>query len=412
MRNHETVERAVTAPRHPIEAVTHPDPYPYYADLVHRSPLYRDVALDMWVACSAAAVRAVLTAPACRVRPSTEPVPRAIAGRPAGDIFSRLVRQNDGAGHQPMKQAVAATLESLAPGPAADLAQQRARAIAEQLELARHPQRLTEFAFRLPVQVVGCLLGVPPLGLAHLERWVAHLAGGFGPAAASEHVEQAHGAAEQLLGLFDDLLAEPELARPDGLLGTLAHEAQRAHGADRRTLLANGIGFLTQAYEATAGLTGNTLVALAARPDLARRARAEPAILADIAREVARFDPPIQNTRRFLAEDARVGGTDMRAGDTVLVVLASANRDPAANPGPHAFDPFRPGRISFTFGIGPHGCPGEALAVAIAAAGVTTVLGLGLDLSACAAGLHYRPSANARVPLLGQASPTPSTGGS
>ena len=77
---------------------------------MERTPVYRDDALGMWVACGAAAVRAVLTAPQCRVRPTAEPVPRALAGSPAGEIFGRLVRHNDGAGHQPLKQAMAATL--------------------------------------------------------------------------------------------------------------------------------------------------------------------------------------------------------------------------------------------------------------------------------------------------------------
>ena len=40
-------------PQDPIAAVTHPDPYPYYADLAARRPLYRDDALQIWVASSA-----------------------------------------------------------------------------------------------------------------------------------------------------------------------------------------------------------------------------------------------------------------------------------------------------------------------------------------------------------------------
>ncbi len=43
----------MTFPADPIAAVIHPDPYPYYADLVARRPLYRDAALGLWVAASA-----------------------------------------------------------------------------------------------------------------------------------------------------------------------------------------------------------------------------------------------------------------------------------------------------------------------------------------------------------------------
>ena len=69
-------------PQDPIAAVTHPDPYPYYADLVARRPLYRDDALQLWVASSAAAVTAVLASDLCRVRPPAEPVPGRSSGRP------------------------------------------------------------------------------------------------------------------------------------------------------------------------------------------------------------------------------------------------------------------------------------------------------------------------------------------
>src|ERR1700687_4786116 len=96
----------MTVPRDPVAAVTHPDPYPYYADLVARRPLFRDDGLGLWIASSGAAVAAALTSERCRVRPLGEPVPVALIGSPAGDVFSRLVRMRDGAAHGPMKQAV------------------------------------------------------------------------------------------------------------------------------------------------------------------------------------------------------------------------------------------------------------------------------------------------------------------
>src|ERR1700736_469103 len=93
-------------PADPIAAVTHPDPYPYYSKLAVDRPLYRDERLGLWVASSAAAVTAVLASDICRVRPPSEPVPKAIAGSPAGAIFGHLVRMTDGERHCPFKQAV------------------------------------------------------------------------------------------------------------------------------------------------------------------------------------------------------------------------------------------------------------------------------------------------------------------
>ena len=50
-----------TQPVDPVAAVTHADPYPYYARLVEERPLYHDEQLGCWVASSAEARRAETT---------------------------------------------------------------------------------------------------------------------------------------------------------------------------------------------------------------------------------------------------------------------------------------------------------------------------------------------------------------
>jgi hypothetical protein len=92
----------------PIAAVTHPDPYPYYAGLVARGRIHRDETLGLWVAASAAAVEGVLTSDLCAVRPPAAPVPAALVSLASGAIFGRLVRMIDGAGHVAIKPAVTA----------------------------------------------------------------------------------------------------------------------------------------------------------------------------------------------------------------------------------------------------------------------------------------------------------------
>jgi len=108
----------------------------------------------------------------------------------------------------------------------------------------------------------------------------------------------------------------------------------------------------------------------------------------------------VQNTRRWVGAAGRVNGQDMVEGELVLVLLAAANRDPAANPRPDIFDARRADRRLFTFGVGAHACPGEMLAVGIAAAGVTALLDAGLDPAILPARLTYRPSGNTRIPLF------------
>jgi cytochrome P450 len=82
------------------------------------------------------------------------------------------------------------------------------------------------------------------------------------------------------------------------------------------------------------------------------------------------------------------------------VILAAANRDPRANPDPSRFDPLRSPRQAFTFGSGPHACPGETIATTIATAGVRAVLAGGVEPERLAGRVSYRPSANTRVPIF------------
>ncbi|HEX3531234.1 MAG TPA: cytochrome P450 [Thermoanaerobaculia bacterium] len=378
----------MTSPSDPIAAVTHPDPYPFYADLVAHRPLYRDEALRLWVATSAAAVIAVLTSDLGRVRPLTEPVPAALLGSPAGEIFRHLVRMNDGPGHCPFKQAVSATLDSVDPA----LAAARSREWAARIAV----EPLADFAFHLPVYVTASLLGVPDGDLYQTALRVSDLVASFAPGAGPESLARGKMAAGHLLEFFRGLLSEPA---PSGLLGALGAEARRVGREDHDVIAANAIGFLFQSHDATAGLIGNTLVTLASHPDVLAKVTADRGLLPQLLQEVLRFDPSVQNTRRFIARDGVVAGETMKEGDAILVVLAAANRDPAANPRPDRFELHRQDRQIFTFGAGIHACPGEAIATTIAQAGIDRLIDSRFDLQRFLAARVYRPSGNVRMPF-------------
>src|SRR5262245_55050599 len=140
-------------PQDPIAAVTHPDPYAYYADLASRKPLYYDEGLRLWVASSAGAVTSILTNDHCRVRPANEPVPQSLLGSPAAEIFRHLVRMNDGERHCPFKLAVSAALASIDAVQVSQQSVKWARFLLEELG----SERISRFAFHLSVYVVGSL---------------------------------------------------------------------------------------------------------------------------------------------------------------------------------------------------------------------------------------------------------------
>ncbi|MNT32428.1 Biotin biosynthesis cytochrome P450 [compost metagenome] len=166
-----------------------------------------------------------------------------------------------------------------------------------------------------------------------------------------------------------------------------------------RALLANLVGLLSQTCDATAGLLGNSLIALAREPALRPLARTRDGLLT-IVEETCRHDPSVQNTRRFAIEPVEIAGTSLAAGDAVLVLLASAHRDPVFNPDPDRFMPVRAQRRVLGFGHGMHACPGQALACTLAAAGLEALLSQHSASDLDALDWHYRPSVNGRIPVF------------
>lgn len=369
-------------PSDPLAAVTHPDPAPYYQQLQAMRPLYFDRALQLWVASSASVVEAVLAHPACRVRPTLQPLPAALLDTPLAGVFGRLIRMNDGEYHARLKPALAAALAVLPPLSVDDCAQ----------VLATMPARLDgaaldDWLFAAPLQIMARLLGLPPDvdRLALMRDFVAALS----PLATAADIARGSAAVTPLLAQFAALPAD---ASP--LYATLAQRITPA-----ASLHANALGLLLQTWDASAGLIGNVLYRLATDAGLRETLRQQPAWLDDGIAECQRLDAAIHNTRRYLAADADIAGHRLRAGEGVLLLLAAANLDPARHPQPLRFELQRE-RQELGFGAATHRCPGRSLALSIARQFVQRCLLGAPDWPALARSHRFRPSLNARIRLF------------
>ncbi len=90
----------------------------------------------------------------------------------------------------------------------------------------------------------------------------------------------------------------------------------------------------------------------------------------------------------------------MKEKGGMLIMLAAANRDLAANHTPERRKSFRSARRIFTFGVGEHVCPGEMLAALIARTGVEQLICAGVNIPSLAESVSYRSSGNKRIPLF------------
>ena len=198
-------------PSDPVAAVTHPDPWDYYADLATR-PMHFHEGLGSWVAAAPDDVVAVLTHPDARVRPGAEPVPPHLAGTTAGEVFAGMARFTEGPAHAARRQAIVERLDSFTPDQVSD----------------------------------ACRAAAATMGDAPAEEWMAAF-----PAAVLAHLF------DLPLPVGEVVTAARALAACFGATGTAA-EVEAAETAIQ-ALPPEVVPFLFQAFDATAGLIGHVV---------------------------------------------------------------------------------------------------------------------------------------------------------
>jgi cytochrome P450 len=114
--------------------------------------------------------------------------------------------------------------------------------------------------------------------------------------------------------------------------------------------------------ETTTRLIGWTGKVLADHPEQRRALVEDRSLIPNAIEEILRFEPPAHNVARYVTRDVEIHGRVVPEGSTMLLMLASANRDERRFGDPDRFDIRRKMSQTLTFGFGPHFCLGAALA--------------------------------------------------
>jgi len=265
-------------------------------------------------------------------------------------LRTSVSRFTNGDDHARRRALVEADLARLQPGALRDAARQMTAA-----EIEKAPNRfdlMAAVAVVVPTTVLASALGVDASAGPAVVRAVGHVAAGY---------------------------RDPDVASVRSAADAAVDELVEIFGGEQSEVVANRAGLLVQGFDATAGLIGNAAAIALRMP--AGSARAIP--VETFIAEVLRFDPPVRATRRA------------NAGAPVVLDLAAANRDANQFPDPHRFEPGR-SSSSLTFGAGPRRCPGESLAVAIAAGALEAIIE---RCELADPDVPIRPSPNLSVPL-------------
>ena len=133
--------------------------------------------------------------------------------------------------------------------------------------------------------------------------------------------------------------------------------------------------------ETTARLLGSAMQLIGERPDLQKLLRAEPDRIPNFIEETLRFESPVKGDFRLARVPARIGGVDIPAGTTIMVLNGAANRDPRQFEQPADFRVDRDNaREHLAFGHGIHYCPGAPLARAESRVALERILDRMVDI--------------------------------
>ncbi|MBO3458220.1 cytochrome P450 [Aetokthonos hydrillicola Thurmond2011] len=221
-----------------------------------------------------------------------------------------------------------------------------------------------EYAFPLPTKVVATMLGADPEDLPLFRRWALAMqhASASRLTPPPEVYEQANQAAQAFIDYFTPLITERRTQPREDLISALVKAADEGDKLSDFEIVATCTHLLTAGHETTINLIAKGTLALLQNPDALNMLRSHPEMIPPAVEELIRYDTPIQMIIRWAYADIEVGGKLIRRGESVGLMLGSANRDPERFKNPDVLNIQREDNKHCGFGSGIHFCLGSALA--------------------------------------------------
>ncbi len=218
---------------------------------------------------------------------------------------------------------------------------------------------VADLAAPLPAMMIGRLLGFPEERWPDLQRWSEQtIALGGGP----RYMDEAGvAAATEFFMTAAELYEDKKRCPADDVMTVWTNSMVDGAPVPPDTVVADCLLVLDGGAETTRTVIARTLLNLLAHPDQWDRLKGG-ADLTVAVEEMIRYVTPIHNMCRVATVDTEIGGVTVRAGQQVVLMYGSANRDAAVFDRPEDFDVTRAPNNHIAFGFGTHFCLGASLA--------------------------------------------------
>ncbi len=348
-------------PYNPLDPATTRDPYPLYARLRREAPLERS-ALGFWALSRYDDVDTVLRDPE---RFSSGVLGDMIQGvkslSPEGLGVGETLLGTDPPAHSRLRKIVN---RAFTPRRIAAL-EERIRALAHELltgiAAVGEFELMGALAVPLPVTVIAEILGIDPARRADFKRWSEEILAAIAGSPSPELRARLERSFLERAAYLEEVIEERRHDPRDDVISALvrAEEGEEVMTEDE---VGNFLVLLLVAgSETTSNLIGNAVLALLEHPHVLETVRANPRLLPALVEETLRYDSPVQLTLRRATCDVELAGGKLCEGETVALLLGSANRDERQFSEPDYFDLGR-SVAHLAFGHGTHFCLGAHLA--------------------------------------------------
>jgi cytochrome P450 len=331
-------------------------------DMVRSSPLARLAQMGTLVVLSADGVEEVLKDPRM-LASGTKPLESSgIFEGPLYDWWSRIVVQSNPPIHARLRGLLN---RAFTPRRAEAMRPRVAQIARELLEKGRSSPSLDvtgRFAHEIPVRIISEMLGVPPNDYEIFGHWSDEIGMAFATVITPEARQRIEKALSNLNRYVAELIAVRRATPEDDLISALIEAEEAGDRLSQEELLAMVSNLIFAGHDTTKGLISVTMKLLSDHPEQLEALWADPDLIPNAVEEILRFEPIAMMTVRTAAEDLEVLGEPVKEGESVILAIPAANRDPAVFDAPDHFDVTRPIQKHLSFGQGAHFCLGASLA--------------------------------------------------
>ena len=237
---------------------------------------------------------------------------------------------------------------------------------------------MADVATKLPGWAITDILGVPYEDQPRFTRWARDQVAIYDRAGLTQDrvgiMRQGQKSMLEMKAYLEVVIEQRRIDPRDDLISELVMAEEQGDRLSLDELFGMCVALLVGGNNSTSHLIGNAILTFAHQPEALAQLLADPNLIAPATEEVMRYDSPVQATSRVVKETMSFKGETFEAGQGIVVLFGSGNRDETQFANPTVFEMTRQPNRHLTFAHGPHFCLGVSIARTVSQIGILALL--------------------------------------